>query len=184
MHYPTELHQHARLLTHQVFNHPPSITTGALKNCYYSMDRDHRTTHHVSSASPGTTAAGPLLSYHYSTDWGAGTSQHTSSSQVVGIATALGLGLILCSSSKGMHRNCGLVNLQTYKLSCPLLLISEDERRFIVAAKEGDVSTLKHLLDSGVDVNCRHPLGWTALHTAVINGHKRYIATNVMSTLQ
>ena len=104
VHYPTELHQHARLLTHQVFNHPPSITTGALKNCYYSMDRDHRTTHHVSSASPGTTAAGPLLSYHYSTDWGAGTSQHTSSSQVVGIATALGLGLILCSSSKGMHR--------------------------------------------------------------------------------
>ena len=62
--------------------------------------------------------------------------------------------------------------------------LSEDEKRFIVAAKEGDVSTLKHLLDSGVDVNCRHPLGWTALHTAVINGHKRYTTTNFMSTLQ
>lgn len=105
---PTELHQHARLLTHQVFNHPPSITAGPLTN---SMDRYRRTFQHVSSASPGTTA-GPLLSHHYSTEWGAGTSQHTSSSQLVGIATAFGLGLILCSSSKGMHRNSGLVNLQ------------------------------------------------------------------------
>lgn len=125
--YPTELHQHARLLTHQVFNHPPSIMAGALKNCYYSMDRDRRTTHHVSSASPGTTV-GALLSYRYSTDWGAGTSQHTSSSQVVGIATALGLGLILCSGSKGMHRNWELVNLQTYEMSCPPLFSSQRRR--------------------------------------------------------
>lgn len=28
---------------------------------------------------------------------------------------------------------------------------------------------MERLLKSGVDVNCRHPLGWTALHTAVIN---------------
>ena len=28
---------------------------------------------------------------------------------------------------------------------------------------------MKKLLKSGVDVNCRHPLGWCALHTAVVN---------------
>ena len=30
---------------------------------------------------------------------------------------------------------------------------------------------MKRLLKSGIDVNCRHPLGWTALHTAVINAN-------------
>ena len=30
---------------------------------------------------------------------------------------------------------------------------------------------MKKLLKSGVDINCRHPLGWTALHTAVINSN-------------
>ena len=28
---------------------------------------------------------------------------------------------------------------------------------------------MKKLLKSGVDINCRHPLGWSALHTAVVN---------------
>lgn len=28
---------------------------------------------------------------------------------------------------------------------------------------------MKKLLKSGVDVNSRHPLGWSALHTAVVN---------------
>lgn len=30
---------------------------------------------------------------------------------------------------------------------------------------------MKRLLKSGVDVNCRHPLGWTALHTAIVNAN-------------
>ena len=34
------------------------------------------------------------------------------------------------------------------------------------------------LVQSGVDVNCRHPLGWTALHAAVINRQHRYIHDN------
>jgi len=57
----------------------------------------------------------------------------------------------------------------------PPHLHSEDERRFIVAAKEGDLPTLRKLLSNGVDVNCRHPLGWTALHTAVVNSNWRYL---------
>ncbi len=45
------------------------------------------------------------------------------------------------------------------------------ERRFIKACKENDVKELKELLKKGVDVNGKHPLGWYALHAAVINGH-------------
>lgn len=40
-----------------------------------------------------------------------------------------------------------------------------------MAAKENDQRTLKKLLGSGVDVNCRHRLGWNALHAAVVNGN-------------
>lgn len=171
---PTELHQHARLLTLQVFNHPAAIAAAPLTNCYYSTDRGCRASQHISSPN---IAPGPLPSHHCPTDWESGTSQHTSSSQLVGITTVLGLGLMVCSNSRGMHRNYGLVLkvadiIRTFLFS---VSFSEDERRFVIAAKEGDVSTIKRLLDSGVDVNCRHPLGWTALHTAIINGHKRYI---------
>ena len=31
------------------------------------------------------------------------------------------------------------------------------------------------LIDSSVEVNVRHPLGWTALHVAVINGNLRFV---------
>ena len=39
------------------------------------------------------------------------------------------------------------------------------------------------LLQSGVDVNCRHPLGWTALHTAVMNGQHKYMYMYTMIVL-
>lgn len=41
----------------------------------------------------------------------------------------------------------------------------------IIAVKQGDLPQLNQLIASGADVNYRHPLGWTALHTAVINGN-------------
>ena len=50
-----------------------------------------------------------------------------------------------------------------------LCMHTEDNRRFTVAAKDGDIKKMKRLLKSGVDVNCRHPLGWCAVHTAVVN---------------
>ena len=42
-------------------------------------------------------------------------------------------------------------------------------RRFLLAVKNDDRSSVRSFLKSGVDVNCRHPLGWCALHSAVIN---------------
>ncbi|KAL5460314.1 hypothetical protein EMCRGX_G033756 [Ephydatia muelleri] len=63
-----------------------------------------------------------------------------------GPAVIVGAGLLLCAISS-----------------------KDDETRFVVAAKEGDIDTLKSLLHRGVDINCRHPLGWTALHAAVVN---------------
>lgn len=48
-------------------------------------------------------------------------------------------------------------------------MLSEDARRLTLAARDGDVKAMKKLLKSGVDVNSRHPLGWCALHTAVMN---------------
>ncbi|KAL4229976.1 hypothetical protein ACF0H5_010365 [Mactra antiquata] len=39
------------------------------------------------------------------------------------------------------------------------------------AVKNGDNYTIKSILDTGIDVNERHLLGWTALHVAAINGN-------------
>lgn len=51
----------------------------------------------------------------------------------------------------------------------------DEEKQFLRAAKDNNVKVLNQLLKNGVDVNCRHPLGWNALHTAVINGHSDII---------
>ena len=48
---------------------------------------------------------------------------------------------------------------------------TDEEEKFIVAAKDNDLKTLKKLLGKGVNVNCRHRLGWSALHSAVVNGN-------------
>ena len=49
------------------------------------------------------------------------------------------------------------------------LTYSDDGRQFTVAARNCDVKSMKKMLKAGVDINSRHPLGWSALHTAVIN---------------
>ncbi|XP_031834752.1 mitochondrial disaggregase [Nomia melanderi] len=43
------------------------------------------------------------------------------------------------------------------------------EKQFFWAAKSGDVYELQKNIKEGVDVNARHPFGWTALHVAAIN---------------
>ncbi|KAL6422247.1 hypothetical protein ACFW04_010922 [Cataglyphis niger] len=43
------------------------------------------------------------------------------------------------------------------------------EKRFFRSAQYGNISELKKAIADGIDVNIRHPLGWTALHTAAIN---------------
>ena len=53
--------------------------------------------------------------------------------------------------------------------ACRLLLLCLTAEQLISAVKDNDIKTVKKLLDSGVDVNCRHRLGWNSLHTATIN---------------
>ncbi|XP_034934875.1 caseinolytic peptidase B protein homolog [Chelonus insularis] len=48
--------------------------------------------------------------------------------------------------------------------------ISLKEKRFFRAAQYGNIPDLKKAILEGVDVNMRHSLGWTALHSAAING--------------
>ncbi|XP_011052834.1 PREDICTED: caseinolytic peptidase B protein homolog [Acromyrmex echinatior] len=43
------------------------------------------------------------------------------------------------------------------------------EKKFFRAVQYGNISELKRSIASGIDVNIRHPLGWTALQTAAIN---------------
>lgn len=44
-----------------------------------------------------------------------------------------------------------------------------NEREFLLAAMVGNISRMEEYLKKGVDVNCRHPYGWTALHSAAAN---------------
>ncbi|XP_063988440.1 mitochondrial disaggregase [Diachasmimorpha longicaudata] len=44
------------------------------------------------------------------------------------------------------------------------------EKRFFRAAQYGNIPDLKKALSEGVDIDSRHPLGWTALQAAAING--------------
>ncbi|XP_064486483.1 mitochondrial disaggregase-like [Ornithodoros turicata] len=54
--------------------------------------------------------------------------------------------------------------------------VNPNEEKLLRAAKIGDVDELKRLLSTvKVDPNCRHPLGWTPLHVAAINGYHECI---------
>ena len=33
-----------------------------------------------------------------------------------------------------------------------------------------NICNLQEFIDKGVDINCRHPYGWTPLHAAAVNG--------------
>ncbi|XP_076237465.1 mitochondrial disaggregase isoform X2 [Calliopsis andreniformis] len=49
------------------------------------------------------------------------------------------------------------------------------EKRFFQTVQHGNMSELVRLIKDGIDVNTRHPLGWTALHVAAINGRPEII---------
>uniref|UniRef100_A0A1X7TKR5 Uncharacterized protein n=1 Tax=Amphimedon queenslandica TaxID=400682 RepID=A0A1X7TKR5_AMPQE len=51
----------------------------------------------------------------------------------------------------------------------------DNNEEFLLAAKNSNIASLKRGLSNGVDVNCRHQLGWTALHVSVINGNKKAV---------
>ncbi|XP_032223000.1 caseinolytic peptidase B protein homolog isoform X2 [Nematostella vectensis] len=57
----------------------------------------------------------------------------------------------------------------------------EKERQGVIErlcklAREDDVEGLKRLIKQGHDVNQKHPLGWTTLHTAAVNGNQWTVA--------
>ncbi|OWF44229.1 caseinolytic peptidase B protein homolog [Mizuhopecten yessoensis] len=52
---------------------------------------------------------------------------------------------------------------------------NDNNQKFLLAVKQGNVREIERLLKTGVDVNQRHELGWTALHVAVINGNLRIV---------
>ncbi|TGZ48126.1 mitochondrial disaggregase [Temnothorax longispinosus] len=49
------------------------------------------------------------------------------------------------------------------------------EKRLFRAVQYGNISELKRSIADGIDVNTRHPLGWTALQTAAINQREEII---------
>ncbi|XP_053399271.1 caseinolytic peptidase B protein homolog [Mercenaria mercenaria] len=48
---------------------------------------------------------------------------------------------------------------------------SDNSDRLLIAVKNGDNYSIRSIINSGVDINKRHLLGWTALHVAAINGN-------------
>ncbi|XP_069129384.1 mitochondrial disaggregase-like [Argopecten irradians] len=51
----------------------------------------------------------------------------------------------------------------------------DSHQNFLLAVRQGNVKEIERLLKSGIDVNKRHELGWTALHVAAINGNLRVV---------
>lgn len=49
------------------------------------------------------------------------------------------------------------------------------EKWFLRAAQYGNVQDLKKLVAEGINVDLRHPYGWTALHVAAINGRSKAV---------
>ncbi|KAL0279756.1 UNVERIFIED_CONTAM: hypothetical protein PYX00_001247 [Menopon gallinae] len=49
------------------------------------------------------------------------------------------------------------------------------EAKFLQAAQLGNLHEILSLLSDGIDVNTRHPLGWTALHVASVNGQLKVV---------
>ncbi|KAB7500216.1 Caseinolytic peptidase B-like protein [Armadillidium nasatum] len=74
-----------------------------------------------------------------------------------------------------------LWNFTLFGILTPVLCWSNEydkiimQRDLILAAMVGNMTKLEELLKKGVDVNGRHPYGWTALHAAAINGRSKAV---------
>ena len=52
-------------------------------------------------------------------------------------------------------------------------ILADDTKQLLKCVKSGSLKEVERLLRAGVDVNRRHSLGWTALHTAIVGGNVR-----------
>ena len=118
--------------------------------------------------------------YHHGQYHGRRQSYTGSTNSTLAVMPVLGVGLLLCGgSSQGnelLYDELIIILVPcvlfcSFSLSLPLSSSLDVGWKFTRAAREGNVQTMKRLLRSGIDVNCRHPLGWTALHTAVVNAN-------------
>ena len=50
-----------------------------------------------------------------------------------------------------------------------------DDQFFLRAVKSGSLARVEAALKSGADPNSRHPLGWSALHVAAVNGQREIV---------
>ena len=66
---------------------------------------------------------------------------------------------------------CGPASSSHGVLLLLCLILAEKTRRFLKCVKSGNLDEVARLLRTGVDANRRHPLGWTALHTAAVCGN-------------
>lgn len=84
--------------------------------------------------------------------------------------------MLVCSELCVLYLSCVLQSValtvqRSFCLHC--FILAEDARQFLKCVKSGNLEKVEGLLRAGVDVNCRHPLGWTALHTAAVGGDIR-----------
>ncbi|XP_022084480.1 caseinolytic peptidase B protein homolog isoform X2 [Acanthaster planci] len=87
---------------------------------------------------------------------------------------AVVLGLGYAGVSVGFCGIVGMVGLVFAR--CAQSKISDTlKERWFLAARRNNVSEIKRLIEAGVDVNERHPLGWTALQVACVNKNESVV---------
>lgn len=64
-----------------------------------------------------------------------------------------------------------LLKFGSLALVFALCLSGREDDKLVRAAKLGNETEVNRLLKKGVDINARHPYGWTALHVAAMNSH-------------
>ncbi|XP_065567875.1 mitochondrial disaggregase-like isoform X2 [Artemia franciscana] len=69
----------------------------------------------------------------------------------------------------------GIIAACTSKKDDERKQISHSESALLHACHSGNVADVKRLLRRGVNPNVRHPLGWTPLHVAAMNGYSNIV---------
>lgn len=86
------------------------------------------------------------------------------------LAAVLGLTLALCNSpdmtGKSYILFCNIVLITKYEC-CPIIFTAP---KLLKAAQQGNMTELNFLLKDKIDLDVRHPLGWTPLMAAAVNG--------------
>ena len=94
---------------------------------------------------------------------------------------AFGLLVASCDSNKDDRKNLGnfiyrfLRDPFFHSVIYFFLLLFLTDKQLFKAARFGDLVGVERLLKNGADPNQRHPLGWTLLQVAAIQGHVQIV---------